>query len=120
MKPGVDQLPGSNMEYYIADEGIVYRTDKHAILINTLDTPLLYMGELCAHPILLCDNEEKNNRRPVYSWIMNNTWETNFQLDLSGFYEFRYSLEMLDKDVLETDMNRLFDNDMGVVTFICE
>ena len=120
MKPGVDQLPGSNMEYYIADEGIVYRTDKHAILINTLDTPLLYMGKLCAHPILLCDNEEKNNRRPVYSWIMNNTWETNFQLDLSGFYEFRYSLEMLDKDVLETDMNRLFDNDMGVVTFICE
>ena len=27
MRPGVDQLPGSNMEYYIADEGLLYRTD---------------------------------------------------------------------------------------------
>lgn len=44
MRPGVDQLPGSNMEYYIADEGLLYRTDGESVLINTLDTPLLYMG----------------------------------------------------------------------------
>ena len=50
------------------------------------------MGAMESHPILLCDNREENNKRPVYSWIMNNTWETNFKMDLSGFSEFRYGV----------------------------
>ena len=52
------------------------------------------MGEMESHPILLCDNKEENNKRPVYSWIMNNTWETNFKMDLSGFSEFRYGVRL--------------------------
>ena len=70
------------------------------------------MGEMESHPILLCDNKEENNKRPVYSWIMNNTWETNFKMDLSGFCQYDYSLWL-------TDMESLSDNDKGVVTFIC-
>lgn len=119
MRPGVDQLPGSNMEYYIADEGIVYHGEKGSILINTLDTPLLYMGEMEHHEIRLCDNREENNRRPVYSWIMNNTWETNFKMDLSGFGEFRYVLEAAEGMSAAEEMERLKDNDREVVTFIC-
>ncbi len=117
MRPGVDQLPGSNMEYYIADEGLLYQSGNQGILINTLDTPLLYMGEMESHPILLCDNAEKNNHRPVYSWIMNNTWETNFKMDLSGFGEFCYALE-LREGTLEENLTRLKENDLGMVSFI--
>lgn len=119
MRPGVDQLPGSNMEYYIADEGIVYHGENNSILINTLDTPLLYMGEMEHHEIRLCDNRAENNRRPVYSWIMNNTWETNFKMDLSGFGEFRYVLEMADGMGKKEELERLKENDREVVTFIC-
>ena len=119
MRPGIDQLPGTNMEYYIADEGLVYRTKDQTILVNTFDTPLLYMGEMESHPILLCDNKEENNKRPVYSWIMNNTWETNFKMDLSGFSEFRYGVEIVEQGTAEKDMESLSDNDKGVVTFIC-
>ena len=118
LRPGIDQLPGTNMEYYIADEGLIYQTKEQAILVNTLDTPLLYMGELKSHPILLCDGQEKNNHRPVYSWIMNNTWETNFKMDLSGFCEFRYSIELMDNGDAEKNLKRLEDNNLGVVTFI--
>ena len=118
MRPGVDQLPGSNMEYYIADQGLLYRQDGQSVLVNTLDTPLLSMGEMRHHPIVLCDNRPENNRRPVYSWIMNNTWETNFKMDLSGFGEFQYSLELAEGTTLEQDLMRLEENDMGVVTFI--
>lgn len=119
MRPGIDQLPGTNMEYYIADEGLVYRTKDQTILVNTFDTPLLYMGEMESHPILLCDNKEENNKRSVYSWIMNNTWETNFKMDLSGFSEFRYGVEIVEQETAEKDMESLSDNDKGVVTFIC-
>ena len=117
MRPGVDQLPGSNMEYYMADQGLLYQRGNEGILINTFDTPLLYMGQMEHHPILLCDNKEENNHRPVYSWIMNNTWETNFKMDLSGFGEFRYGLE-LKEGSLEENLERLKENDMGVVAFI--
>ncbi|MDO4293807.1 MAG: hypothetical protein Q4C65_11350 [Eubacteriales bacterium] len=119
LRPGIDQLPGTNMEYYMADEGLVYRSAGQSVLINTLDTPLLYMGKMEHHPILLCDNKEENNRRPVYSWIMNNTWETNFKMDLSGFGEFNYSLELAQNASVQDDLEELTDHDRGVVTFIC-
>lgn len=118
MRPGIDVLPGGNMEYYIADEGFVYHGEENSILINTLDTALLYTGEMKHHPILLCDNKKENNARPVYSWVMNNTWETNFKMDLSGFGEFRYALEMMDAASVDAEMNRLRENDMELVTFI--
>lgn len=57
-----------NMEYYIADEGILYQGEQESVLINTQDTPLIYMGQLEHHPIVLCDSRQENNGRPVYSW----------------------------------------------------
>lgn len=117
MRPGVDQLPGSNMEYYMADQGLLYQRGREGILINTMDTALLYMGQMEHHPILLCDGKEENNHRPVYSWIMNNTWETNFKMDLSGFGEFRYALELREGS-LEENLCRLKENDMGTAAFI--
>ncbi len=117
MRPGVDQLPGSNMEYYMTDEGVLYQKGTQGILINTFDTPLIYMGQMQHHPILLCDNKEQNNHRSVYSWIMNNTWETNFKMDLSGFGEFRYGLELREGSLKE-NIQKLQENDMGILSFI--
>lgn len=117
MRPGMDQLPGSNMEYYMADEGLLYQHDNTGILLNTYDTPLVYMGEMAHHPIRLCDNQPENNRRPAYSWIMNNTWETNFKMDLSGCGEFRYSLECSSAPLSE-NLARLTENDMETPAFI--
>ncbi|MGN0315046.1 MAG: hypothetical protein ACI4EG_09700 [Fusicatenibacter sp.] len=118
MRPGIDQLPGSNMEYYIADQGLLYQGEQESVLINTLDTPLIYMGEMKSHPIVLCDNKEENNHRPVYSWVMNNTWETNFKMDLSGFGEFMYSLELREGTSLEDNLSKLVENDMECASFI--
>lgn len=91
-RPGVDQLPGTCMEYSMSDDGLAYVCPQGSALIASYDVPLFYFGEMAHHPIRLCDNREENNRRPVYSWVMNNTWETNFKMDLSGFGEYRYTL----------------------------
>ena len=76
------------------------------------------MGPMEHHPIVLCDNREENNKRPVYSWIMNNTWETNFKMDLSGFGEFSYALELRENTGLHEDLDRLSDNDLEPAVFI--
>lgn len=95
-RPGIDQIPGTCMEYWMSDSGAAYCGKKGSVLVSTPDTALIYMGEMKSHAIRLCDNKEENNRRPAYSWIMNNTWETNFKMDLSGFGEFCYRLELTD------------------------
>ena len=120
MRPGIDQIPGTCMEYYTVDDGIVYEGKQSSILIQTKDTPLIYMGELKHHPIVLCDNKQANNDRDVYSWIMNNTWETNFKMDLSGFTEFCYSLDLIETQDIKTSFETLKDNGFGVITFITD
>ncbi|MEM9425054.1 MAG: hypothetical protein AAF975_09765, partial [Spirochaetota bacterium] len=75
-RPGIDQIPGTCMEYYLSDQGLLFRGDSGASLaIHCPDAPMLYMGELKHHPISLCDGREEYNRRPLYSWVMNNIWE---------------------------------------------
>lgn len=120
MRPGIDQIPGTCMEYYLADNGLVYETKENTILIQTKDAPLIYMGELKHHPILLCDNKEENNKRDVYSWIMNNTWETNFKMDLSGITEFCYTLDLIKTTSAEQSFQKMKDNGFGVVTFMID
>ena len=70
MRPGIDQLPGTNMEYYIADEGLVYRTKDQTILVNTFDTPLLYMGEIVEQGTAEKDMESlSDNDKGVVTFI---------------------------------------------------
>lgn len=106
-RPGVDQLPGSGMEYTMSDDGLAYIAPTGGALIAAHDVPLFYMGQMRHHPIRLCDGRTENNLRPVYSWVMNNTWETNFKMDLSGFGEFRYTLWLTDETDPERAMDRL-------------
>ena len=44
------------------------------------------------------------NTDPVYAWVMNNFWETNFKASLGGFHNFRFALRLLD----ETDPEKCF------------
>ncbi len=118
MRPGIDQIPGSCMEYYLIDNGLVYQSKDNSILIQTKDAPLIYMGQLKHHPIVLCNNKEENNKRDVYSWIMNNTWETNFKMDLSGFSEICYTLQMIETKDIKDSFKEL--KDFGVITFMTE
>ena len=106
-RPGIDQIPGTCMEFYMSDHGLAYLGSEGGALIATRDTPLVYQGEMNAHPIRLCQGLEEDNRRPMYSWVMNNNWETNFKMDLSGFCEFSYSLWLTQEKDPEAAMNEL-------------
>ena len=108
------------MEYYMSDYGMIYQTSKGCVSIQTLDTPLFYMGELKHHPIKLCDRKLENNHRDIYSWVMNNTWETNFKMDLSGYAEFCYSIFLSENQEPEKCFDELLDRSLGTYTIIYE
>ena len=108
-RPGVDQIPGTCMEFYMSDDGLAFVGAAGSALIASRDAPLVYMGEMAHHPIRLCDNRPENNGRPVYSWVMNNLWETNFKMDLSGFCSFQYTLWLSDETDPEQAMAELHE-----------
>ena len=91
----------------MSDDGIAYVSREGSALIACRDVPLVYMGQMRHHPIRLCDGLPENNRRPIYSWVMNNTWETNFKMDLSGFSQFDYTLWLSDSADAESAMDTL-------------
>lgn len=117
-RPGIDQLPGTCLEYYMSDSGIIYQSEKTSILINSPDVPLYYFGKMKHHPVKLCNGDLEDNQRDVYSWVMNNTWETNFKMDLSGFCEYNYSITLSDTQEIETQFEQLFDISLGTYTLI--
>lgn len=119
-RPGIDQLPGSCIEYYMSDIGLVFVSDSCSALIETPDTPLITMGVLKHHPIKLCDVDARDNERDVYAWVMNNTWETNFKMDLSGYGEFKYSLNLIDGTDPVNCFNELEERSFYPYVFIME
>ena len=119
-RPGVDQIPGTCLEYWMTDEGVAYFGAEKTVQVYTPDVPLVYMGELQHHQIELCTGKPEDNGRDVYSWVMNNTWETNFKMDLSGFYEFQYRVELSDAAGPEVCFAEMADKSLGIFTYMAE
>ncbi len=95
LRPGIDQIPGTNQDFYLLQSGMALVAPEGVLSVAIKDAPLIMMGGLQHHPIWLCDGQDVAlNRSVVYSWLMNNFWETNFKVDLSGFYEFEYNLQL--------------------------
>jgi hypothetical protein len=93
MRPGIDQIPGTLTDYYSIQEGVALCSSKNGVIVATPDTHLIQLGELDYGPRSLAgdaDLESKHDK--MYVWLMNNFWETNFEADLGGFYEFRFSV----------------------------
>ena len=96
-RPGLDQLTGTAEDYIVSDFGVLFRTKdgEKSYGVYAPDTALLSFSPYTKQSAKGCEPKAENASRAVRSWIMNNTWETNFTLDLSGFMEFKFSLMRL-------------------------
>jgi hypothetical protein len=90
LRPGVDQLPGTNIDYYSIQEGLAYISSNNGLLIATPDTPLIQIGPLEHGTRLVHGQQKGDEKNHLYAWALTNYWETNFKATLGGFYEFRY------------------------------
>ena len=116
MRPRVDQLPGTCIDFYAVQNGLVFRKEESSLIVTTPDVPLVWMGTLRPHPIRLM-GEGAPNADETYSWVMNNFWETNFKASLGGFYQFHYSLELSDTQDVQAAFRKAEALCEGVLSF---
>ncbi|MBI4889247.1 MAG: hypothetical protein HY821_01400 [Acidobacteria bacterium] len=89
IRPGIDQLPGACCDYYCLQKGAALSAPGLGVAWATLDAPLVHLNGLN----LWHFTTQSSGEGPLYSWLTNNKWETNFRLYLGGGYSFRYRLE---------------------------
>jgi hypothetical protein len=97
MQPEIDQLPGSCKNWLPVGRWIDVANENEGVTWVTLDAPLVEVGELSATLVggqgnALLWREHIAETQKIYSWAMNNHWETNYCASQQGVVEFRYVL----------------------------
>ncbi|HEY3296628.1 MAG TPA: hypothetical protein VGL38_14450 [bacterium] len=90
VRPELDQLPGSNKNFFSVNSWIDVSNHDYGITLATPDIPLAEFGEITAEQPW---REHVAPGTAVYSYVLNNYWHTNFKADQEGIVEFRYSLQ---------------------------
>lgn len=85
------QLPSVCHDYFTVEKGVALTDGKQGICINTLDTPLVMLDELK----LWKYSSVTNPSGCMYSWLLNNKWDTNFKAECAGVHESNYIIELV-------------------------
>ena len=98
MIPEKDQIPGSCKNWLEVGSWADVSNKDHGITWVTLDAPLVEVGGITAtllggqsNPAVWRKHIEPTQR--LYSWALNNHWETNYRAYQDGIITFRYALQ---------------------------
>ncbi len=88
-----DQLPGACKNYFTAQRWADVANEKRGITLATIDAPLLEVGQITCDPTAVGWIKQLEPSQTLYSYVMNNYWETNYKAGQEGPTTFRYSLQ---------------------------
>lgn len=115
-----DQLPGTNCDFYLVQDGVGLKEGGYGISISMPDTSLIYTSPLSYENAKKLYHEKYTNPKnyELFSWVMNNIWETNFKASLSGFIEVNYSMSWSNSVEDKCDLTRRnHEMNLGFVSF---
>lgn len=93
VQPEVDQLPGACKNYFTIQRWIDLSNPGFGVTWATLDAPLVEVGAVTADPIVVGWMKRIDPSETLYSYVMNNYWETNYKAEQEGPTVFRYSIK---------------------------
>jgi alpha-mannosidase len=96
IRPNEDQLPGSCKNYLTAGRWVDVSNGDFGVTWATLDAPLIQVGgiHVDVDSPLSSGNwiRHLEPTQTLYSYLMNNYWETNYRASQEGMTTFRYSV----------------------------
>ena len=95
VRPETDQLPGACKNYFTVQRWVDVSNNDYGITWATPDAPLIEIGAITNDPrgktIGWIKSIEPSTT--LYSYVMNNYWETNYKAGQEGPTTFRYSIK---------------------------
>lgn len=87
-----DQLPGACKNYITMENFVDVSNNSHGITLTSIDAPLFEIGDITTDPTVYGWIENLEPSQTIYSYIMNNYWETNYRAYQEGEVTFTYVL----------------------------
>lgn len=91
-EPEKEQLPGSCKNYFTVQRWVDISNSDFGITWVTPDAPLIELGQITADPVAVGWIDRVGHDQTIYSYVMNNYWETNYKASQEGKVTFRYSI----------------------------
>jgi hypothetical protein len=85
--PSKDQYAGAGHEWFTVQHWIAAQQDGASAAILPLDAPLVTLGDINRG---LWPEQFGQRSGTVFSYIMNNYWDTNYRAEQGGHFHFRY------------------------------
>jgi alpha-mannosidase len=93
VQPDVDQLPGACKNYFTVQRWVDVSNSDYGVTWATVDAPLVEVGAITNDPRGGVGWIKKlEPSATLYSYVMNNYWETNYKAGQQGPTTFRYSI----------------------------
>ncbi|MCP4639510.1 MAG: hypothetical protein GY851_03715 [bacterium] len=93
VRPEADQLPGSCKNYFTVQRWVDVSNQDFGVTWATVDAPLIELGRITCDPRAVGWIERLEPTQTIYSYVMNNYWETNYKASQDGPTTFRYALQ---------------------------
>ncbi|HEO71190.1 MAG TPA: hypothetical protein ENN80_07995 [Candidatus Hydrogenedentes bacterium] len=88
-----DQLAGACKNYFTVQRWADVSNEEHGVTWATIDAPLIEVGRITCDPrVVGWLRETPHPQTTLYSYVMNNYWETNYKAAQEGPTVFRYAL----------------------------
>lgn len=88
--PGAGQVKGACMNYYTPERWVDVSNQDYGVSLIPLDAPLIEIGEITTDPVAYGWLDKPKDSQLIYSYVMNNYWETNYLAAQDGIINFRY------------------------------
>lgn len=96
VRPDADQLAGANKSYITVGRWVDVSGQGFGLTWTTVDAPLVEVGGMTGESWMADPTrpwvKTIGSSQKLYSWVMNNSWHTNYKADQEGPTVFRYSL----------------------------
>ncbi len=91
-QPNAEQIPGASKNYMSVERWVDIHNDRLGVTFVTTDAPMVQLGQIRTDGIAVGWLDSLPPSATLYSYLMNNYWETNYRAAQDGFHEFKYSI----------------------------
>jgi len=93
-RPEMDQLPGASKNYFSLQRWVDLSDPGWGVTVVSVDAPLVQLGEISTDAIVTGWLEKAESSPTLFSYVLNNYWETNYRAAQDDEVEFRYTLRV--------------------------